>query len=351
MAVTMTSRRLAVRLITLVIIAGTFSSALAAQERPDTTLVTVTGTIVDLYTRQPVRNVVIQLPDLDITLFTDNDGHFTLPPLRRGVYRMALRKLGYAPTDGDFTVDRGGTFELALTPDYEVDPTARGSVLGWVADAATESPLESAVISMEPLGTRRLSDERGWFDLGEVPSGRYVLTVESLGHETRSDSIQVLGGRTLEVRVQLSTEPIELEGITVTARSRFLEAAGYFRRQGRGYTGRQWTAEEIEEKDRVFVEDLVTDLIGVYRSRTRDGRKVIYARGGARGGCALALYINDVLVNNPADRIGPHFDLDLIDPRNIEALEVYYGNDAEMPVEYSLGSRAHCGVILVWLKH
>jgi hypothetical protein len=334
----------------LLLIAAHLPTALDAQERPDTTLVTVTGTIVDLYTRQPVRNVVIQLPELDITLFTDNNGHFTLPPLRRGVYRMALRKLGYAPTDGDFTVDRGGSFELALTPDYEVDPTARGSILGWVTDGATSAPLESAIVSMEPLGIRRLSDERGWFDLGEVPSGRYVLTVESLGHETRADSIQVLGGRTLEVRVQLSTEPIELEGITITARPKFLEAAGFFRRQGRGYTGRQWTAEEIEEKDRVFVEDVVTDLIGVWRSRTRDGRKVIYAPGGGSQRCALALYIDDMLVNDPSDRIGPHYDLDLIDPRNIEALEVYYGNLAEMPAEYGLW-RGHCGVILVWLKH
>ena len=336
-------------LLALLLLAWHLLPALEAQERPDTTLVTVTGTIVDLYTRQPVRSVVIQLPDLDITLLTDRDGVFTLPPLRRGVYRMVLRKLGYTPTEGDFTVDRGGSFELALAPDYEVDPSARGSVLGWVTDAETGAPLESAVISMEPLGIRRLSDERGWFELGEVPSGGYTLTVASLGFATRSDSIHVLGGRTLEVRAALSTEPIELEGITVTARSRFLETAGFFRRQDRGYTGRQWNAVEIEEKDRVFVEDLVTDLIGVWRGRY-EGRKAIFARGGARGGCALALYIDDMLVNDPTDRIGPHFDLDLIDPRHIEALEVYYGNLAEMPVEYGL-SRGNCGVILVWLKH
>ena len=53
-------------------------------------------------------------------------------------------------------------------------------------------------------------------------------------------------------------------------------------------------------------------------------------------------------MNDPTDRIGPHFDLDLIEPRHIEALEVYYGNSAEMPVEYGW---KHCGVILVWLKH
>lgn len=40
------------------------------------------------------------------------------------------------------------------------------------------------------------------------------------------------------------------------------------------------------------------------------------------------------------------FDLDMIDPRNIEALEVYAGNAAELP-----GGYGTCGVIWVWLKH
>ena len=37
-----------------------------------------------------------------------------------------------------------------------------------------------------------------------------------------------------------------------------------------------------------------------------------------------------------------------LDPRQIEAMEVYYGGGMRIPVEY--GSR-HCGVILVWLRH
>lgn len=126
-----------------------------------------------------------------------------------------------------------------------------------------------------------------------------------------------------------------LEGITVTAHSRFLESAGIFHRQGKGYNGRQWLAEEIETLDPVFVEDLVTQMIGLRRGRTRAGEKAIFGRRG----CKLSLCIDDVLMDD--------FDIDHLEPRNIQALEAYFGGDSEMPVEYT----QHCGVILVWLKH
>ncbi len=313
----------------------TLASGLAGQEPADTSRVTITGTVVDRYTRQSVRNALVQLPELDRTVFSDDDGRFTLPDLRRGVYTMVVRKAGYVPSEGDFTVERAGTFELVLTPVTPSDPTARGSVIGWVTDGSSGRPVASATVSISSLGLRRLTDRRGWFDLGELPSGAYLLGVESLSYETLEDSIHVPGGQTLEVRIPLATEPIELEGITVTAHSRFLESAGIFRRQGKGYSGRQWLAEEIEELDPVFVEDLVTQVIGLRRGRTRGGEKAIFGRRG----CRLSLYIDDVLMND--------FDLDHLEPRNIQALEVWHGNRAEMPVEYL----SHCGVILVWLRH
>jgi hypothetical protein len=40
------------------------------------------------------------------------------------------------------------------------------------------------------------------------------------------------------------------------------------------------------------------------------------------------------------------FDLDKLEPRLVEALEVYHGNQAEIPPGYG-----PCGVIFVWLKH
>jgi hypothetical protein len=54
-------------------------------------------------------------------------------------------------------------------------------------------------------------------------------------------------------------------------------------------------------------------------------------------GCRLAIFVDDF-------RMDPWFDLDHIDPRRVEALEVYHGTP--MPSRYL----RECGVILVWLK-
>jgi len=314
----------------------TLASGLGGQESADTTRVTVIGVVVDQHTRQALPNALVRIPELELTLFSDETGQFTLSDIRRGLYRMVVSKAGYAQSEGDFRVETAGTFELILTPDSPSDPTALSKVIGWVTDRTTGRPLESALVSIPSLGMSRLTDRRGWFDLGEVPSGAYLLAIESLGYETLEDSIHVPGGQALEVRIPLATEPIELEGITVTAHSRFLESAGFFRRQGRGYNGRQWTLEEIAEQDPIFVEDLATQVLGVRRGRTRAGEKAIFGRRQ----CRLKLYVDDVLMDG--------FDLDHLEPRNIQALEVWHGNDAEMPVEYGW---KHCGVILVWLKH
>jgi hypothetical protein len=84
----------------------------------------------------------------------------------------------------------------------------------------------------------------------------------------------------------------------------------------------------------VFVEELATQVLGVRRGLSRAGKKILIGRRG----CRLRLYIDDVLMDG--------FNLDHLEPRNIQALEVWHGNKAEKPGEYR-----HCGVILAWLKH
>jgi len=312
--------------------------ALRAQERPDTNRVTVSGRVVDSQTRKAIPRALIEIADVELSILTDQEGRFVLPDLRRGEYGMVVSKAGYVASEGDFRVERAGSLELLLTPLSLPDPTRPSKVLGWVTDRATGTPLEGATVAIPSLEVRRFTDRRGWFDLGDVPVGAYLLEVGTLGYETLVDSIRVQGGRTLEVRIPLATEPIELEGITVRAHSRFLETAGFFRRTGRGYNGRQWTAEEIAVEDPMFVEDLATQVLGVRRGQTRGGTKALIGRRG----CQLDVFIDDVHIEG--------FDLDHLDPLKIQALEVYHGYASEMPVEYGplLG---HCGVVLVWLKH
>ena len=58
----------------------------------------------------------------------------------------------------------------------------------------------------------------------------------------------------------------------------------------------------------------------------------------ASGLCQLATYLDGIRVMD--------FDLDSLNPTNIEAFEVFHGV-GETPIEYA----HNCGVILLWLKH
>jgi hypothetical protein len=77
---------------------------------------TVTGTVIDRVTEDPLEGVEIRLPELELTLTTNADGHFVLTDIAVGTYRMELERAGYEPASGQFTIDRPGTFTLALTP-------------------------------------------------------------------------------------------------------------------------------------------------------------------------------------------------------------------------------------------
>ena len=107
-------------------------------------------------------------------------------------------------------------------------------------------------------------------------------------------------------------------------------ASGFLRRRGRNYEGRQWTSSELAEADPMFLQDVLTTVPGV-RSTGMDG---LYGRRN----CKLTVFVDDVEMDD-------FFHLDYLEPRNIEALEVYYG--IGKPGEFFW----YCGVILVWLKH
>ena len=214
----------------------------------------------------------------------------------------------------------------------QVTSTIRGRVL----DAESGDPLRDAMVRLPALGLGRLTNEQGWFELLSVPFGSHVLSVEYLGYASRTDTLLLRRGELLDVTIALSVDPIPLEGITVTARPRWLAATGFFRRQesANAYSGRQWSREEIEARNPVFVQDILTTAPGIHLSADQSGKSRLYGRRR----CLLDFFVDDVLV--------PDFDMEALDPDWIEALEVYHGSSTFIPPEYA----RKCGVVLIWLK-
>lgn len=314
--------------LSLVLLPG---SGLSPQVRSDTLRITVVGRVVDRVTGLGVENAVIRVPELGLHVLSDSTGHFPLPGLTPGVFQMTVSCLGYSAEEGEFTVLREGSFEIALSP-VDFDPNAEpGRILGRVKAAETGDPIQDAEVLLADVGMRRGTSSTGWFEFPEIPPGTHVLKVSFLGRETQVDTVFLGENQLLEVDIPLPIEPISLEGITVTAYPRWLVASGFFRRRGRNYEGRQWTSDELEEIAPMFLGDVIETIPGVRRSGVKGD---LFGRGR----CKLTVFVDDVEMDD-------WFSLDQLDPLRVEALEVYHGSPK--PGEFFW----YCGVVLVWLKH
>ena len=182
--------------------------------------VTITGTVVDVVTGQPLPGVLVVIGRAGVRLESDPAGRFTLSRIPVGIYTLELSHAGYHPSVNDFTVMRAGEFVTAMEPvDYGAAGLLTG-IIGVVRDGVDGSPVVGAKVQAgaNPQGT--LTDARGRFSLTELSPGQHLVKFSDLGYMTRADSIHVVPGRLTNVRVSLSVDPVELDPIEVSVERR-----------------------------------------------------------------------------------------------------------------------------------
>jgi hypothetical protein len=213
-------------------------------------------------------------------------------------------------------------------------------VRGEVVDHETREPVRRAAVSLGPgfgrapaLGTR-ITDQEGRFFFRKVPPGSYRLTITSLGYHDLADTLQVPAAGDLDILIPLSTDPIPLEPIVVTAEQRDPAMRG-IRQRMESRSGFFVTREDIEARSPRLLTDLLWSMPGArVVSSPYFGRFLLL-----RGGCRPAVWLDRV-------RIYETDSLDhLVSPHNVEAIEVYHS--LELPVEFG----GHpCGGILIWTR-
>jgi hypothetical protein len=196
------------------------------------------------------------------------------------------------------------------------------------------------LLQIRGTSIRNVTDDRGRFILWGVPAGTRTLDVEMIGYATRSETITAVGGRTLELDVQLSTRPIELDPISVEVRSDWLERSGFYERmEDPGLGGAYLERGEIERRAIATLRDMFTGLPSVRVEYRGPGRTIITLRrtvGSDTGlGCTPLFYFDGARIVR---------DIDFIEPSMVEAMEVYTGSNA--PIGYGNS----CGAILFWSR-
>lgn len=247
--------------------------------------------------------------------------------------------------------------ELVLEPsvvhvlDLPVDISAfvgaenAGQILGRVWDEAGR-PVSSAEVRVQgEEETRALTNARGVFVLQDVPAGPQVLLIEHLGYGTQERGLVVRGGRAHDVDIRLVTEPIELEPITVSVRSRrwFGDLVDLQHRMDLGF-GHFLTREDLEARAQMPLGWAMYGIPGVNVADNGTGTFVRFRRAPPTPACMRGPV---VYLDGMKYELSPR-GFDEFNTSLIEAVELYAG-PAQVPGQFG-GSDAQCGVIAIWTR-
>ncbi len=293
---------------------------------------TITGTVVDKSTGNPLQYAVVGLPGQESWSLSDQNGVFTLTGLEGGPDRFVVLRRGYNYADQNVRLTGPMDFRVAMTPEDVSDPVGPGRVVGRVLDQESGRPIEGVTVALAPTAQQAETDAHGRFEITDVSTGALLLQVRRVGYRPRVDTIAAFPGVTVDVELTLATAALPLDPITIVARSPFLVARGFYRRAG----GSGWQANRtaIEAVDPRELERMFDPVAGVRVERDRFGGTVLTSRRGRR--CVFGVFIDGMRA--------PGFDINSLPPDAVEALEVYQG--LNIPPEYSHS----CGAVLIWMQ-
>ena len=226
---------------------------------------------------------------------------------------------------------------LASSPLTAQQPPDRAALQGTVVDTDGGKGVRGAEVTLDGTGLRAFTDDKGRFHFETLRPGRYLLHVYRIGYETRTDSLVVPDGISMDVNLEISVAPIELPGIEVVTRSLLLETRGFYDRRRQGFRGFFMDRPAIEKQDPLYVTDLFRSVPGVEvvnGSYLRMSQSVTLLGGGL--GCEPSMWLDGIRSNIR--------NYDYIRPDHIEGLEVYTGGGA--PGKYN----DLCGTVVIWTR-
>jgi hypothetical protein len=231
---------------------------------------------------------------------------------------------------------------------------ARSQVVhGVVLQAGSNQPLQDVAVSLRTPDQKHVSNAvttaEGVFWLQAPKIGTYQIVAQRIGYATSVSRPVVLKlSEQIEVSLALDIAPIQLDPVTVKARS-FYDLGmltGFYERMSlnekRGI-GRFITRDDIVERGPLDARGLfaVVPRVGVTNSVNR--MPYVTFRGATYNECHPRVYLNGALANR-----GERAYIDeLIRPDELEGVEIYQGL-TDMPSEFYDGDG--CGVILLWTR-
>lgn len=220
-----------------------------------------------------------------------------------------------------------GVMLLSLWSEGNVFSSPDSTVSGVVRDRSG-GVVAGARVSLMNAGQTIIksaqTDSQGNFTFEDVAGGSYLLVVAAGGFAERR--IAVTSGAD---RFEIVLDPARItEEVTVTANQGNVESVESISQQVNVITARQ-----IEERATSVVAEVANEEVGVHLQRTSPTMAGIFVRGLT--GNKVSVFIDGIRYSTSTQRGGVSTFLDLIDPSNLQAVEILrgpnsaqYGSDA-----------------------
>jgi TonB family protein len=217
-----------------------------------------------------------------------------------------------------------------------------GGIRGVVRDSIGH-PVVGAQITIGGTSLAAETDDNGEFVLAKAAPGELSLRIRRIGYRPDTLRVAVLAGETVPADFTLARIAVELDPLVIQGRRNLTgRLAGFYERLSRSAGGHFLSREQIERRNPMNMTDLFRMVPGARVESRGFGRTVVRFRG-ARNPPLVWL--------DGTPLYAGEFDLDSVDPRSFEGVEIYAG-PASVPAEF-LGNRGISstgGTIILWTR-
>jgi len=324
-------------------------------EHPAPGFAAIAGIVTDSLTGVAMPRAIVTAEALSrasgiqpVEVRTDDSGYFRMCAVRAGE-DLKLQ--------AHFGLNSGRSVELYMMPgtartqNLNLLLSSEGTLEGVVRDYITGEAVVGASVRVLGTTSSTLTDLTGRFTMDDLPPGRHLVTTDHLAFEEHTDSVTVFSEEIVDIEIRMATEALAVEGLVVTARTRF---------------GRTSLAGDDKRVDFIGREEIdlllprVTDVAGIIRNMNSPGirvRDVYYAdpitgvqlpgvcveltrRQGGEGCRPAAVALNNIIVLGGADLLRD------LDPTTIDRIEILTPIDGS----FQFGSAGGNGVVLIFTR-